>query len=78
MTCMDYPAHESIEPLDQRHKGALFSGTIMAGNQNTLVLACFGLIDFYEILSDGGLRLKRNVIILFQSFRRQRPKNCNF
>lgn len=68
MTCMDYPAHESIEPLDQRHKGALFSGTIMAGNQNTLVLACFGLIDFYEILSDGGLRLKQERDYSFPKF----------
>ncbi|RGS40104.1 hypothetical protein DWX97_02205 [Bacteroides cellulosilyticus] len=68
MTCMDYPAHESIEPLDQRHKGALFSGTIMAGNQNTLVLACFGLIDFYEILSDGGLRLKQERHYSFPKF----------
>lgn len=68
MTCMDYPAHESIEPLDQRHKGALFSGTIMASNQNTLVLACFGLIDFYEILSDGGLRLKQERHYSFPKF----------
>lgn len=57
--CMDYPLHERISPLDYRHKGALFSGTIMTGNQNALVLACFGLIDFYEILPDGSLRLKR-------------------
>lgn len=57
--CMDYPSHERIAPLDYRHKGALFSGTVMTGNQNTLVLACFGLIDFYEILPDGSLKLKR-------------------
>lgn len=56
---MDYPSHERIAPLDYRHKGALFSGTIMTGNQNTLVLACFGLIDFYEVLPDGSLKLKR-------------------
>lgn len=31
--CMDYPANECIEGLDQVHKGALFTGTVMTGNQ---------------------------------------------
>lgn len=68
MTCMDYPVHESIDPLDRRHKGALFSGTIMTGNQNTLVLACFGTIDFYEILPSGSLRQKQRYHYSFPKF----------
>lgn len=55
---MDYPTNEDILKLDMIHKGALFTGTIMAGNDTSLVLSCFGLIDFYKILPDGSLKLK--------------------
>ena len=41
---------------------------LVSCNQNTLVLACFGLIDFYEILSDGGLRLKQERHYSFPKF----------
>ena len=66
--CMDYPANECIEGLDQVHKGALFTGTVMTGNQKILVLGCFGLIDFYEILSDGDLILKQEYHYSFPKF----------
>lgn len=68
-TYMDYPLNEDIEGLDYIHKGALFTGTTMAGNKKTLVLGCFGLIDFYEILPDGKLALKREHHYSFPKFK---------
>lgn len=65
---MDYPLNEDIERLDYIHKGALFTGTLMAGNEKTLVLSCFGLIDFYDILPDGSLILKRDYHYSFPKF----------
>ncbi len=58
VTSMDYPLNEDIEKIDQIHKGALFTSTVMVSNNKTLVLSCFGLIDFYEIMPDGSLSLK--------------------
>lgn len=65
---MDYPLNEDIERLDYIHKGALFTGTLMAGNEKTLVLSCFGLIDFYDVLPDGNLVLKRDYHYSFPKF----------
>ena len=65
---MDYPLNEDVERLDYIHKGALFTGTLMAGNEKTLVLSCFGLIDFYDILPDGNLVLKQNYHYSFPKF----------
>ena len=64
----DYPLNENIERLDYIHKGALFTGTLIAANEKTLVLSCFGLIDFYDILPDGNLALKRDYHYSFPKF----------
>lgn len=64
----EYPLNEEIEKLDYIHKGALFTGTLMAGNEKTLVLSCFGLIDFYDILPDGKLALKQKHHYFFPKF----------
>ena len=65
---MDYPANEEISKLDMLHKGALFTGTIMVGNDTTLVLSNFGLIDFYKILPNGNLKLKCKRHYFFPKF----------
>ena len=65
---MDYPRNEDILKLDMLHKGALFTGTIMVGNDTTLVLSCFGLIDFYNVMPDGGLKLKCKHHYFFPQF----------
>lgn len=68
IVCMDYPLNDDIKKLDYVHKGALFTGTVMAGNQNTLVLGCFSLIDFYEILPNGNMALKQEHHYSFPKF----------
>ncbi len=68
---MDYPTNEDILKLDMLHKGALFTGTIMVGNDTTLVLSCFGLIDFYNVLPDGSLKLKCKRHYFFPKFSNQ-------
>lgn len=66
--CANYPTNEDIEKLDMRHKGALFTRTLMAGNANHLVTASFGLIDFYEVLPDDSLQLKQMRHYFFPKF----------
>lgn len=63
-----YPSNEDVERLDNLQKGALFTGTLMVGNEETLVAGCFGLIDFYDILPDGNRALKRSYHYSFPKF----------
>lgn len=54
-----YPDSPSVYSLDNRYKGALFSRTLLAADKKgeRMVAACFGLLDFYQLSSDGQLRL---------------------
>lgn len=69
LVSMEYPLNQDIEKLDYIHKGALFTGTLMVGNERTLVLSCFGLVDFYDVLFDGSLALKRTHHYSFPKFK---------
>jgi len=58
---MKYPENEEIASLDDIHKGALFSRTLMSAAEDgdRIVSSCFGLVDFYSVSDDGKLALVR-------------------
>ncbi|MBO4985653.1 MAG: hypothetical protein J6C87_08465 [Bacteroides sp.] len=55
----EYPASEEIEGLSQFHKGTLFSRTYLETIDNHLVLATWGVFDFYKFATNGTLKLLR-------------------
>ena len=65
---MDFPSNDEIERMDPMQKGALFASTLMTGNDTTLVVSCFGLLDYYTIFPDGSLRLKSARHYFFPQF----------
>lgn len=56
---MDYPENKGIALLDEIHKGAVFSRTLMSSDNKgkRFVSSCFGLVDFYSLSDDGRLAL---------------------
>lgn len=58
---MGYPNNEDIDKLDNLHKGALFSRTLLAADKSgkRMVSACFGLLDFYTLSEDGKIVLNK-------------------
>lgn len=67
---MEYPENDAIKPLDYIHKGAVFSGTLMAtdGTGKRMVSTCFGLMDFYSVSEDGELSLLKSNHFHFPQF----------
>lgn len=66
--CGTYPMNDEVNVLDERHKGALFTSTLMQSDSKHLVVSCFGLIDFYEILDNDTLLLKKEQHYFFPKF----------
>ena len=68
---MEYPVNEDIEKMDYRYRGALYSRTMMASNNNgkRMVAACFGLVDFYSITDSGDMNLEKSNHYHFPQFK---------
>lgn len=66
--CGEYPHHESLDALDARYKGAVFTATLMCCDDQHLVTSCFGLLDFYEVTPNKELQLKKKRHYFFPKF----------
>lgn len=68
---MEYPVNEDIEKMDYRYRGALYSRTLLVGDNSgkRMAAACFGLVDFYSITENGDMNLEKSNHYHFPQFK---------